>query len=176
LASAHESLAAFGPQFEAVYFAGLRRKIGIFSEEKDDTALAQELLKCMATNRADFTLTFRRLCDAVVSSEGNTEVRSLFAEPESYDLWAAKWRRRLEKESVSSQERVAAMRMTNPLFMPRNHLVEAAIDAAVEQQNFQPFEELLDVVSSPYEDRPDSERYARPASPEECVSQTFCGT
>ena len=55
-------------------------------------------------------------------------------------------------------------------------MVEAVLDAAVERQDVQPFEELLDVVSCPYEDRPDLERYATPARPEECVSATFCGT
>jgi uncharacterized protein YdiU (UPF0061 family) len=54
--------------------------------------------------------------------------------------------------------------------------VEAALDAAVKRQDFRPFEELLDVVSRPYEDRPGLEQYATPARPEECVSQTFCGT
>ncbi len=68
------------------------------------------------------------------------------------------------------------MRTANPAFIPRNHLVEAALDAAVERQDFQPFEELLDVVSRPYEDRPDLDRYATAARPEECVNQTFCGT
>jgi uncharacterized protein YdiU (UPF0061 family) len=68
------------------------------------------------------------------------------------------------------------MRLTNPAFIPRNHLVEAALDAATEQQDFQPFEELLEVVSRPYDDRSDLERYATPARPNEVVLQTFCGT
>jgi uncharacterized protein YdiU (UPF0061 family) len=68
------------------------------------------------------------------------------------------------------------MRKVNPAFIPRNHLIETALNAAVERQDFQPFEELLDVVSRPYEDRPGSERYGMPASPEESVTQTFCGT
>jgi uncharacterized protein YdiU (UPF0061 family) len=68
------------------------------------------------------------------------------------------------------------MRAVNPAFIPRNHVVEAALDAAVRRQDFQPFEELLDVVSRPYEDRPNLERYATPARPEERIRQTFCGT
>jgi uncharacterized protein YdiU (UPF0061 family) len=68
------------------------------------------------------------------------------------------------------------MRAANPAFIPRNHLVEAALDAAIRRQDFQPFEELLDVVSRPYEDRPNLERYSTPALPEERVCQTFCGT
>jgi uncharacterized protein YdiU (UPF0061 family) len=130
----------------------------------------------MAENRADFTLTFRRLCDAAEGFEGDAGVRVLFADPAAYDGWAADWRHRLEEEPTSVQERAAAMRTANPAFIPRNHLVQAAISAAIERQDFQPFEELLDVVSHPYEDRPGLERYSTPALPEECVSQTFCGT
>ena len=68
------------------------------------------------------------------------------------------------------------MRGANPAFIPRNHLVQAVIDAAVTRQDFQPFEELLDVVSRPYNDRAGFERYTLPARPEESVTQTFCGT
>jgi uncharacterized protein YdiU (UPF0061 family) len=68
------------------------------------------------------------------------------------------------------------MRLASPAVIPRNHVVEAALTAAVEQQNFQPFEELLEVVSRPFEDRLGLERYIKPARPEECVSATFCGT
>jgi uncharacterized protein YdiU (UPF0061 family) len=178
LASANEALAAFGPQFEANHVAGLHRKLGLFTEHESDAAMAQDLLDRMAANRADFTLTFRRLCDAAAGPEGDVGVRTLFAEPAAYDLWAVGWRQRLEleKDSVSGQERATAMRMTNPVFIPRNHLVEAALNAAVERQDFQPFEQLLNVVSRPYDDRPNLERYAAPARPEQCVSQTFCGT
>ncbi len=130
----------------------------------------------MAANRADFTLTFRRLCDAAAGPEGDAGVRSLFAEPSAFDSWAVEWHRRLEKEPVSGQERAATMRTINPAFIPRNHMVEAALDAAAERQDLQPFEELLDAVSRPYEDRPEIERYATPARPEEYVTQTFCGT
>jgi uncharacterized protein YdiU (UPF0061 family) len=68
------------------------------------------------------------------------------------------------------------MRMASPAFIPRNHVVEAALNAAVGSQDFQPFEQLLDVVTHPYEERPDLELFSTPARPEECVSQTFCGT
>ena len=68
------------------------------------------------------------------------------------------------------------MRRVSPAFIPRNHRVEAALEAAVWRQDFQPFEELLDVVSRPYEERPNLAHYAMPASAEEYVSRTFCGT
>jgi serine/tyrosine/threonine adenylyltransferase len=176
LASAKEALGAFEPQFAAARSAGLKRKIGLFTERPGDSSLIEDLLERMAANRADFTLTFRRLCDAAASPEGDGRVRAQFVDPGTYDAWATGWRRRLDEEPVSREERAAAMRRTNPAFIPRNHMVEAALSAAIREKDFQPFEELLEVVSSPYEDRPDRERYLTPARPEECVTQTFCGT
>ena len=176
LASANEALAAFAPQYEKAYDAGLRRKLGLLTEREGDAALAQDLLDRMATNRADFTLTFRRLCDASAGAEGDARARTLFTDPGAYDTWAHKWHRRLEQEPTQPQERTAMMHRANPAFIPRNHLVEAVINAAVAEQDFQPFEELLDVVMHPFEDRLDKERFSRPALSEECVNQTFCGT
>ncbi|MGA2534668.1 MAG: protein adenylyltransferase SelO [Terracidiphilus sp.] len=175
-AAANEALAAFEPQFKAARSAGLRRKLGLLAEHEGDAVLAEDLLMRMAANRADFTLTFRRLCDAAAGSKNDEGVRTLFADPSAYGSWAAGWRRRLEEESADGNVRAAAMRAVNPAFIPRNHLVEAALDAASRRQDFQPFEELLDAVSQPYEERPGFERFAMPARPEECVLQTFCGT
>ena len=176
LDSAREALAAFAPHFEMARAAGLRRKLGLLTEHEGDEALAQDLLDRMAANRADFTLTFRRLSDAAAGPKGDAEVRVLFSDSGAYDSWSASWRRRLEEETVTGEACATAMRTANPAFIPRNHIVEAVISAAVEREDFQPFEELLDVISRPYEDRPDLERYATPARPEERVSQTFCGT
>jgi serine/tyrosine/threonine adenylyltransferase len=176
LASANEALAAFEPQFNLARISGLRRKLGLLTERDGDAALAEDLLDRMAANRADFTLTFRRLSVEAAGSEGDEGIRALFDNPGAYDSWAIGWRRRLDEETVSMDARVAAMQMANPAFIPRNHIVAATLDAAVSHQDFEPFEELLDVVSRPYKDQPGRERYALPARPEECVSQTFCGT
>jgi uncharacterized protein YdiU (UPF0061 family) len=176
LAAAHEALAAFAPQWQAAHHAGLARKLGLFTDREGDAALAQDLLDRMAANQVDFTLTFRRLSAAAVGQEGDEGVRALFADPFAYDAWAALWRRRLEEEPVSGQERAAAMRRVSPAFIPRNHMVESALNAAVDQQDFKPFEELLDAGSRPFEDRPNMERFTTPARPEERVLQTFCGT
>ena len=176
LIAANEALSAFGPQFEATHSAGMRRKLGLVEEREGDAALAENLLQCMAANQADFTLTFRRLCDAAAGPKSDAGVRALFADPAAYDGWAAGWRRRLEEEVADGQARTAAMRRMNPAFIPRNHLVEAALDAANSRQDFQPFEDLLAVISRPYDERPELEKYSAPARPEERVLQTFCGT
>jgi uncharacterized protein YdiU (UPF0061 family) len=176
VAAANESLAAFEPQFVAARLASLRRKLGLFTERKEDAELIDDLLERMRAGSADFTLTFRRLCDAAESAEGDAAVRTLFSDPASFDEWASKWRRRCEMEPISSRERAAAMRKANPAFIPRNHMVEAALNAAMWQQDFHPFEELLNVLSRPYDDQPGMELYTLPARPEERVCQTFCGT
>ncbi len=176
LDAAKQALAGFAPEHEAARLAGLRRKLGLLSEQEGDAALAEDLLERMAANQADFTLTFRTLSDAAAGPEGDAAVRALFADPAAYDAWAVRWRLRLREEGVPARERAMAMRRANPIFIPRNHLVEAMIVAAVTREDFQPFEELLDAVTRPCEDRSGLERFSTPARPEECVLHTFCGT
>ena len=174
--AAKEALAAFASQFEQARAVGFQRKIGLLTERPGDNALIEDLLERMETNKADFTLTFRLLCDAAAESAGDKEVRVLFADPEAYDTWAARWRERLKMEPASGEQLASAMRAINPAVIPRNHLVAAVIDAAVERKDLQPFEELLTAVSRPYEDRSELKPYMVPASSEQQVTQTFCGT
>jgi uncharacterized protein YdiU (UPF0061 family) len=162
--------------FEAARDAGMRQKLGLTVECEEDAMLAEDLLKRMAENRADYTRTFRMLCDTAAGVAGKDGVRTLFADPAAFDTWEVGWHQRLTKEPLSPQERAAQMRRVSPAFIPRNHLVEAALRAGSERQDFQPFEELLDVLAHPYDDRPGMERYSAPALPEEYVSKTFCGT
>jgi uncharacterized protein YdiU (UPF0061 family) len=176
VASATQALEAFDPQFQSARRAGLLRKLGISTEREGDAELAEALLVRMSANKADFTLTFRRLCNAASDPEADRTVRALFSDPTAYDNWAAVWHARLRQESEPVQSCATSMRAVNPLFIPRNHLVEVVIDAAVRRQEFEPFEQLLNATSRPFEDRPGLEKYATPALPEECVLQTFCGT
>ena len=104
----------------------------------------------MVRNGVDFTMIFRRLCDAAASPDGDAGVRSLFTDPSSFDDWAVRWRHRLAEEGGEANERRTAMRAANPAFIPRNHLVEEAISAAVNDGNFARFESLLTVLSTPY--------------------------
>ena len=172
----NKALSAFATRFETAYASGLRRKLGLFQTRPDDLSLAQDLLERMARNGADFTLTFRRLSDASISTDADAAVRSLFADPAAYDDWAHRWRRRLAEDGGDAGDRVAAMRVANPAFIPRNHLVEEALSAAVNNGEFAPFERLLTVLCRPYEDQPDFGHYANPPRPDQVVRQTFCGT
>jgi len=129
----------------------------------------------MAENAADFTLTFRGLCAAAAGPEGDAAVRPLFADGNAYDGWAVRWRARLVTELTPSQVRVAAMRGLNPAIIPRNHLVEATLTAAL-GGDFRPFEALLDATAKPFEDRAGLEQYALPPEQVDPSYQTFCGT
>jgi uncharacterized protein YdiU (UPF0061 family) len=175
VAIAREALDAFPPLFAGAMLAGLRRKLGLFTEQAGDGALAEALLDTMAAQHADFTLTFRRMC-AAAETDGDAEVRRLFDEPEAWDGWAARWRARLAEERETPRERGASMRRANPAFIPRNHRVEAALAAAVERDDYGPFEELLRVLSAPFADQLAVAGHAEPPGPEQGVYRTFCGT
>jgi serine/tyrosine/threonine adenylyltransferase len=176
VADAEDALRAFGPQFDEAFQTGLRRKLGLVTNRDDDLDLIQSLLNTMAENGADFTLTFRRLCAAAEETAADEAVRRLFRDPFSYDRWAERWRERLSQDPQEPGARAAAMRAVNPAFIPRNHRIEAVIQAAVQRDDFAPFEELLRVLSKPYEDQPTFAHYADPPEPHERVLRTFCGT
>ena len=158
----------FTPQFEAAYLTGMRRKLGLMQAKAEDLSLAQDLLALMARNAADFTLTFRGLNDG--------SARGQFGDAAGFDQWAARWRERLSQESGDERARGAAMAASNPWLIPRNHLVEEAIAAAVDAQDFSPFETLVSVLAAPYDEQPGFSRYGEPPKPEQIVHQTFCGT
>ena len=173
---AEAAIGMFSGHFEAAYARGMRRKLGLFEERAEDLKLAEDLLDCMSRGDADFTLTFRGLCDAAVSSDVDDSLRRVFAESGEIDEWLKRWRERVAGESIGGEGRRAAMRAVNPKFIARNHLVEEAIVAAVDGGDFQPFETLLAVLSSPYEDQPEFGRCALAPRPEQIVKHTFCGT
>jgi uncharacterized protein YdiU (UPF0061 family) len=174
VADAEEALDAFAPAFHSEYIAGFRRKLGLTTQREEDNALIQGLLNAMARNQVDFTLLFRRLAEAI-EPQGEAAARDLFVNPKEFDEWALKWRARMGMEPQDTG-RHAAILAANPAYIPRNHRVEAMIDAAVDDGDFGPFEELLQVLSAPFDARPEFARYEDPPKPEERVLATFCGT
>src|SRR5258707_1499798 len=107
---ASEALATFATRFADLSLAGVRRKLGLSVCEDGDAALAEDLLDAMHRNQADFTLTFRRLCDAAEGEAGDAAVRSLFVNPREYDEWSSRWRARLTREPLEPRVRADAMR------------------------------------------------------------------
>jgi uncharacterized protein YdiU (UPF0061 family) len=162
------ALDGFSDRFDAAFVPGMLAKLGV-SGDTDDEQLVGEFLQLLAENQADFTLAFRRLYDA---ADGDASaLRAMFTEPAGFDAWSAKWRQARELRPLASE----AMRKVNPAFIPRNHRIEAVIQAAL-NDDYAPFEELLTVLSRPYEDQPKFAGYMQPPQDEERVTQTFCGT
>ena len=173
IAWATEAIGGFASRFEAAYRHGLHQKLGFETTRDGDDALAQDLLRHMKEGAADWTLTFRHLADA---AEGHdTPMRGLFSPAAAYDSWAERWQERLASEPKTPTQRATSMRALNPLYIPRNHLVEAALKAA-HAEDYTPFEALLDVMTQPFTERPGLERYTLPPQPDERVLATFCGT
>ena len=174
VALAQNAVNGFNELFQEHLTAGFRRKLGLVTAQPDDVLLIKALLDTMQQRHADFTLTFRRLGDDA-AGEGRS-CRELFSNSGAFDDWHGRWLLRLQQESLSAEERQRAMRSVNPLFIPRNHQVEAVIQAAVERDDLAPFEELLAVLAQPFDEQPGREAYARPPAAHERVLATFCGT
>jgi uncharacterized protein YdiU (UPF0061 family) len=168
-------LNGFGPRYHAHFERGLRAKIGLPQEgELDDEALGEDLIGLMEEQRVDFTGLFRSLATA---ARGDADpARALFRDPAPFDAWLARWQAQLGWSGVDPQAAAAAIDRVNPVYIPRNHLVEEALTAATAGE-MEPFERLLGAVTQPFDERPGLERHAAPAPPGFGDSfQTFCGT
>jgi uncharacterized protein YdiU (UPF0061 family) len=171
---ASEVIQGFTARFDGYLLEGFRSKIGLTTPAEGDGDLVRRLLAAMQEAHADFTLTFRRLARA---AERTDEDAQLFVQTPAISAWLRDWRERLGREpQVAAAERAMNMRRVNPAFIPRNHRVEAALTAASERQDFQPFRRLLAVLEHPFDDQREFAEYELPPDPTERVLRTFCGT
>jgi uncharacterized protein YdiU (UPF0061 family) len=171
IARATEAVNAFSGHYERYWTKGMRAKLGLFTEEEADLNLATEFLTAMEGNNVDYTLAFRYLADAALGRQ--ERVRGLFSDPLAYDRWSGHWRARLSREAVEPLERAEAMRRANPAFIPRNHRVEEALSAAVEHDDYAPFETLLQILARPFDDQPEFTAFADPPPEGQGHYQTF---
>lgn len=162
-----ESLGKFTVAYDAARAAGMRAKLGVAADVDDATvtSLADDLLAQLAQSRVDYTSFFRHLAEA---ARGDAEpARGLFVDLAGFDAWLTRWRA-LDPDAD-------AMDSVNPVYIPRNHLVEEALAAAT-SGDVDPLNRLLEAVGSPFDERPGLERYAAPAPDDFGPYQTFCGT
>jgi len=170
---ANDIILGFSGVFEKLQLAGMRRKLGVHTAEDWDATLVQDLLALLKDNAVDFTLFFRRLSE---HGPADPALQALFTPPDSLTPWAERWAERLTREPMEPELRRQAMLGVNPAYIPRNHLVEAALAASVERSDFGPFETLLKVLSRPFAEQPGQAEYAAPPPPSERAYRTFCGT
>jgi len=174
-------LQEFMPRFEAEFLDAMRAKLGLATRFEGDADLVRRLFGLMQAAEADFTLTFRGLADVVDSGDRAEKFVEVFvgtagsAQPD-LEAWLTEWQTRLTHESTPAVDRAAGMRRVSPEFIPRNHLVEAALSEATESGDLTLFARLLKVVQRPYEDQSDASDYSSPPPPSERAFQTFCGT
>ncbi|WP_077213143.1 protein adenylyltransferase SelO [Bacillus dakarensis] len=151
------------------YFAGMRAKLGLFNEEKDDETLIKDLLNIMKEYKADYTNTFRALTfdkpeDTALSGK------------EEFQAWYKNWQERMNKQQESKEASQQLMRDVNPAVIPRNHRVEEALEAAVEKGDYSVMERLLSVLANPYAHSPEQEQYTTLPEHTNIPYRTFCGT
>jgi uncharacterized protein YdiU (UPF0061 family) len=166
---ADDVIAGFADRFQHHWLAGMRRKIGLVNEEPGDLSLIQSLLKWMNGKRLDYTNTFREIAVAGIPADDVYEDREFLD-------WHARWCERLARQNFAAEEVMRLMNSANPAVIPRNHLVEEALEAATERGDLGPLYRFLEVLARPFEERVDAARYRLPAPPELQNYQTFCGT
>jgi len=169
---AQNALNQFPDFYEKEYRGLFSSKLGLTTLQQDDDILIQDFLDLLQNNRCDFTLAFRRLSE--LPADGS-DVETLFDFPETFTDWISRWQSRCSKESISAEARHLQMMATNPAFIPRNHLVEEAIQLAY-SGDFSLFHRLNKRLAKPFEYDPTDHILATPPKPEQIVQQTFCGT
>ncbi|HCE41069.1 MAG: hypothetical protein CL543_03485 [Alcanivorax sp.] len=163
-------LSEFGDRYERRWRAMMADKLGLLGEQEEgDRALVDDLLEWMRRERVDYTNTFRGLIGRAVP-DGEAFYQDAFLD------WHRRWRDRLGRNPEPDSVAEARMRAANPAVIPRNHQVEAALNAAERDDDLSPTRALLDALANPYEDRALDDPYTRPPTDQERVLRTFCGT
>ncbi|NUL45280.1 YdiU family protein [Cellulosimicrobium funkei] len=167
VALATEELNGFTREFGTAYAAGMRRKLGLAAEAPDEAVgpLIDDLLGLLQQDHIDYTQFFRRLGHA---ARGDlSPVQAVFTDRPAFDAWTERW--------LAFGPDPAAMDRENPVYIPRNHLVEDALSAAA-ADDLGPLMQMLEAVQDPYRERPGLERYAEGPPEDFGRYTTFCGT
>ena len=164
---------AFQPIYQEVWLERMRAKLGLVRSEDEDLSLVNELLGLMAAQSVDFTGLFRGLAEAARGD--SSPARALFTSPDALDPWLERWHERASREQGSGLSRAEAMDGVNPIYVPRNHKVQEALDAAT-HGNLDPFQRILSVLERPFEERDGLQEYADRAPDGFGPYRTFCGT
>jgi serine/tyrosine/threonine adenylyltransferase len=166
---AQDALSDFGNRFNSHWLVGMRVKLGLFHEEKEDEEFIKELLNLMKEHSADYTNTFRSL---TLDKKGDNE---LFKSP-AFAEWHLKWQERRSRQTESKESSIELMRSSNPAVIPRNHRVEEALEAAVKHGDYSVMQKLVDALSNPFAHSSEQEEYCKLPPETEGPYRTFCGT
>ena len=151
------------------------KKIGLDGTKTNCHETLTKLLKIMLDNKSDYTLTFLYLSD-IIKGKGDNLFKQQFLNPNQISNWLKEWKELIKDQNLAKKAIALSMEGSNPVFIPRNHLVERAIEAAVESNDFSEMKTLLTILSKPYEEQSRYGEYMKPPKSHEVVHQTFCGT
>jgi uncharacterized protein YdiU (UPF0061 family) len=167
--AAREAVEAFPDRYQHYWLSGMRKKLGLFTEEADDGPLAERLLAWMHRHRADYTNTFRALASESLPA-GELFQDAMFRD------WHASWQTRLSRNPEPKKSAFCLMQANNPNIIPRNHRVEEALESAVERADYSGVHKLLEMLANPYDDSSVHADYRMPPPPSTSRYRTFCGT
>ena len=149
------------------------KKIGISGSKEENHSILRRLLKIMMENQADYTLTFRNI--SKVLTENSDEFFQLFKDKNEIHQWLKDWRAVVNSENSDLMSLEKNLNEINPIYIPRNHQVQQAIDKAYEN-DFSKMLEMIDVIKRPFEEKPQYSSYAEAPLDGQKVQRTFCGT
>lgn len=165
-----DELASFKTVYLNEWYEGMSKKLGLFTVEEQDQQLIDELFKIMESEKADFTNTFRALTLDQLTEEPALSCSTKFSD------WYEKWKERLSRQEQSAEVVQQQMKSHNPAIIPRNHRVEEALAAAVEDGDYSVLENLNSVLKNPYAYSDAQEPYKYGPGDEGKGYRTFCGT
>lgn len=166
---AEKSLSRFEILYKNNWISGMRKKLGLFNEEDKDEHIIETLLNLMKKYKADYTNTFLNL------TLGNINNIEMFRK-EDFKDWYKLWQERLKRQNELMEDSIELMKKNNPVVIPRNHRVEEALSAAVNNNNYTVMNKLLEAINSPYDYSNVSEYYSELPKPTSCPYKTYCGT
>lgn len=157
----NQALSRYEPHIRHCFAAKIRAKLGLAENDADDVVLATQWLALLEKESADYTLSFRRLCDFQCDQE-NPALRDQFVDREAFEQWSHLYQQRLTLESANDRERQMAMKKHNPKYILRNHLAQKAIEMAEQEQDFSEIDQLMTMLKKPFDEQPHFEDYAAP--------------
>jgi len=169
-----DELDTFNVWYEQYWLSNMRAKLGLGRAELGDRELVEQLLQLIHQGQGDFTLVFRHLASAVLGDD--SKFKAQFRDPSLVSEWLAFWLKRVDREGLNAEQCAMNMNGVNPAYIPRNHKVEEALDAAVNRNNLEPFIAMLNILTEPYREHIGMDDYAIPAALGVSPYVTFCGT
>ncbi|SNY92689.1 Uncharacterized conserved protein YdiU, UPF0061 family [Cohaesibacter sp. ES.047] len=171
---ATDVIADFMPLYKKAFHEAMAAKIGMSALEEGDEALIDGFLGCLRGEAIDFTDAFRMLANTLTSD--TSPLLTNCEDPEPLADWLGRWRSRLKREKRAPAQVAEAMNQINPLYIPRNHLVDEALMKAEDEADLGPFKDLLSVLDDPFTRRDGLDRYQGPAPSGFGPFVTYCGT